>query len=305
MFFGGDKGSYITVKEETVNEEIRSVDLDWVSGNLTVYKSEDEKTRVVQKGYENFPEEQTFEVSAAGGRLTVRDRRGRGWNFFSFGVRRGDLEVYLPEKQYESFSSSGASSSVLIEEFKADSMKVKSVSGSIKLSGEFGSLDVNTTSGEINAVGCKVEGDLVANSVSGGIVITGAQAGGQIKANSTSGGINATGVSAKRAELSSVSGGLDLAGSVERAGMYTTSGSLRCEAGKELIDLDATSVSGSLTLTVPDRSFTAQFGKVSGSFSCSFPTTQNGSEYRYTGSSSDTASFRMNTTSGSFRIQQS
>ncbi len=305
MWFGTDRGGFVVVKEETVSETVKAVDVNWISGKVTVYPAHGEQTIVKQRGAENFPDDQKFSLTVQDGTLTVRDMRGRGWNIFSFGRRAGDLELYLPQKIYDSITFIGTSCDITAKSgLQAGQARVKTVSGDIGLSGEFDSLWVNTTSGEIRIPGCQVKGGMSAGSVSGDMDLTGVKANSEIRVETTSGRVRAKDVQTENAVLRSVSGDLEISGSVERVNMHSTSGSLSVAGGEGLRSVDASSTSGSLTVFAADRGFTARFDKVSGSFSCAYPTTQNGSEYTYPGKTGEMASYHFSTTSGSFRIEK-
>lgn len=295
------RSEYVTVKEETLTEEVNRIELSWISGRATLYKSEGPGVRVVQKAAEDFPEEDQMHVSVQNGALTVEDGRNRGWRIFSFGWRSGsDLEIYLPEKQYERIKGDFTSCDVLAEGFSAREAVLKTVSGDIRLSGDFETVNLSSTSGDIDLTGTRSEGDLKASSTSGDITAETCGAGGQLILSSTSGKITGAGAYAQTLKANTVSGKIALAGGFSSVDCRSTSGKVELETDAPLETANFETVSGGIELTMPENSgFTVTFEKVSGNLRSEFATVQNGQTYLY---QDGRVPIRIHTVSGDARL---
>lgn len=275
--FGEDKSEYISVKEETITENVQDISIDWISGEIRYFKSNDSSVRVVQKSKEDFPGNKMFSLKTEGSKLIIQDKRGK---VFFLTPKGADLEIYLPEKEYNSIRNNTVSADIIADNVKANAITLNTVSGDIILSGSFGSANLDTTSGDIKADGC--------------------EASGKINVNTTSGTIEGVNMKADAVKMNSTSGDVILTGEINEIEANSVSGDVKVNTSTNLRSFESDSVSGNVELTVPQgNGFTLDFDKVSGDFSADFPiTTQNGT-YTY---GDGAARFKVDTVSGDFKI---
>ena len=73
---GNDSSDYIEIKEENIQQDISVIHLNWVSGDVQVKKSSNNQIRIVQKGSQDYPQEQLFSTKIDGDTLYIEDTRG-------------------------------------------------------------------------------------------------------------------------------------------------------------------------------------------------------------------------------------
>ena len=70
---GNDSSDYIEIKEENIQQDISVIHLNWVSGDVQVKKSSNNQIRIVQKGSQDYPQEQLFSTKIDGDTLYIED----------------------------------------------------------------------------------------------------------------------------------------------------------------------------------------------------------------------------------------
>lgn len=128
------------------------------------------------------------------------------------------------------------------------SLDIETVSASVEVSGVEGQLDLETVSGGITAAGGSGRAEL--STVSGNVDFTGA--GAPVDVESVSGRVHLRGV-AGQIEASTVSGGIDVEGeNISRADFESVSGSIELRGSLAIgARLDASSHSGNVELVLP------------------------------------------------------
>lgn len=108
--------------------------------------------------------------------------------------------------------------------------------------------------------------------VSGGIYLGGLQ-GGRLRLNNVSGPVCCQGVRAQALRVESVSGGISAVGNGEELHLSTVSGAVRLQAGQLPQQVRVTTVSGRISLLLPETEtgFSVEYTSMSGSFSSQFP----------------------------------
>lgn len=337
---GGGSRELSTVKEEQVASDPETLNITWYSGEVRLLSGGDH-IRVVQKGTSSLRQEDAFELEESdGGRtLTVKDRRRSTFSFLGFGMGRSDLEITLPEKQYRSLTAELTSADLSADALQADSVRIKSASGDLSVTGRFGEAVLATTSGDIRVLNVACTGSLTAGSTSGDIRaaglscgaldlastsgdislsgraesvtaastsgdvnLDGMQASSGIQVGTASGDIRGNGVDCSLLTVSSTSGDIRMEGRFTGIQLGTTSGDASLTTSAALESLSSDSVSGTVTVSMPDNGgFDLSFQKVSGRFHCDFPTTESGGRYRYQNGG---ASFSAHTVSGDFYLRR-
>lgn len=268
--------------------EVTGLKIDWVNGKIDVKVGSGDVIRITeQSAYGELKEDHQLKLSSSDGILRIK--WGRDFLFFNiFENRRKDLTVEVPQavaEAMEELSCSNTSGQITVSGFTAEEMNASSTSGDIKL----GSL--------------KLSGGLNVSSTSGKIEVEDASISEELSASTTSGAILLSNVQAEKADLDTVSGDVSCGGSLQELSANTVSASVRAEltACPEEVDLD--SVSGCLTLVIPENSgFEVDYSSVSGSFSSDFPATTGSGKSGRAKYSSGSASFQFSTTSGDMRV---
>ena len=221
------------VYDRTVQEEINNISVNWKSGDLNIYKSEDDNIRIVQKSAYDLKEDQLIQISIDNNTLTLKEGKSSfGFFIFGFGTRPSDVDVYLPEKEY-------------------DSISLKLTSGDITGNNvDSKNLDCNVTSGTVDI--SNINSDNVSFKLTSGDIKNNNIVCNKLTAHTTSGRINMNG-SMKNMDLSVTSGEIDVDNEV-------------------LPDsLNAQTTSGNIDIKIPENSgFSVEYKVTSGNFKSDF-----------------------------------
>lgn len=256
--------SYVQLKEQSIPDEVDSLDISWRGGDVLFYETDADEIKIIQHGVKNTPEAQFFTTTLNGGTLTVKDGKkaaGLWIGPFSYSIG-SDLDIYLPQKMYRALSVETVGGDVNIRGWNAERIDLKSVSGDLSLEGAYTELSMHTTSGEMIARSIQTE-QLSIGTVSGDASVSGSI--GKIDAGSTSGEII-----------------------------------LRSEILPESTSIHT--VSGDISLGIPENDgFTLHFNSVSGDLSTSFQTygDKHTMQYKDGGAQID-----LNTTSGDVHLHK-
>ncbi len=201
-------------------EDIHSIDIETVSGNITITPGKTDKLTVELINDLDDPEQLDPELEAEEGELSIEE------NFTGNRVRgKTHWTVYLPKTaRLRSIECSTASGDMLFEGFDVDFIETESASGEVSINSLTAKeLELSTASGAIILDDCKVDfvkvssasGKIAANSVrakeidlstaSGKIVVEDCEAK-TIETSSASGKISVGAVTTEELELSTASG---------------------------------------------------------------------------------------------------
>jgi DUF4097 and DUF4098 domain-containing protein YvlB len=253
-------------------EDIRSVDIKTISGEVTVLPGDGSKLVVELLNDLDDPEQLDPEVEADNGRLLIEEhftgRNIRGETFWT---------LYLPKgSSLRSVECKSASGDISLQEFEADFIETESASGRTELN-SIGAkeIDLSTASGAINIEDCQAD-VIDAESASGRISVTSCRseeldvstASGRIsladceadfiRTNSASGRISVESVEAKELDLSNASGKIAVQDAeIDESGKISSaSGDVRLYLPRLPSEsLEASSASSDVLLKVP------QFGE--------------------------------------------
>ena len=271
---GNDSSDYVEIKEENIQQDVSVIHLNWVSGDVQVKKSPNNQIRIVQKGSDDYPQEQLFSTKMDGNTLYIEDTRGYGINMFGFQKQENtDLVLYLPEKEYQQLNGNFVSANVTVDTCNTNHLYLKTISGSIFVEkGKCGSIELNTTSGDISVNHIKTDESLNMVSVSGAVTATECKVENETYAYSASGNININDFNIK----------------------------LECTANEPLNQLTVTTVSGDFHGMIPEKNgFTATYHTVSGTFESELETIQDNHTFVY---GDKNGVFEFNTSSGSITL---
>ncbi|WP_048600990.1 DUF4097 family beta strand repeat-containing protein [Rubeoparvulum massiliense] len=141
----------ILQRKQVISDEISDVVIDWMTGDIRLYQSENEKIEVVQHGDDNLPEHKLFRYKVNHGRLVITDGRKKILNL-GVNLEKTALELYLPNKQFHAISITSTGGSIMVGDLNVDSCKCKLTSGNAKLSGRMVELD-------LQVIGSKITGN--------------------------------------------------------------------------------------------------------------------------------------------------
>lgn len=258
----------------TVEDNFTNIIIDDASSNISFYKSNDDKCRVLCDEREKV----THTVVNENNTLTVRVKDERNWferiniGFFVADMR---VSVYLPKNKYDSLNAASMSGDIdVANEFTFDNAKVGSISGDVSVKADVKQeLNISSTSGDviinnISATECinassvsgeidlsNVKGkEIFANTISGGVMLADTVASQKLKANSTSGEIDLKRCDAKNIVLDTVSG--EISGTLLSNKQFiteTTSGTVNVPQCVSNEECRITTVSGDIYIKIADQ----------------------------------------------------
>lgn len=260
-------GTYTEAGSYTVSvASVRSLDIDWVSGSVTVSSYDGEDIQIVERAQRPLKDKEKLRYELEGSELKIDYTKPKVFSLFST-VPIKQLEVNIPKSLADKLTDldvDSASADIVVRGLNAQDISLETTSGELLAEDVISSeLSLNSVSGEIRAHRVQTE-ELSAETVSGNAVLSGAFS--KMKIESVSGDLTAT--------------------------------DTRCPS-----ELKSTSVSGNTTVTIPENDgFTVRYSKVSGDFHCDFPVSTDGDRHVYENGGAD---FRMETVSGDLTIRKS
>lgn len=299
---GNDSSDYIEIKEENIQQDVSVIHLNWVSGDVQVKKSSNDQIRIVQKGNDDYPQEQLFATKIDGDTLYIEDTRGYGINMFGFQKQENtDLVLYLPEKEYQQLNGNFVSANVTVDTCNTNHLYLKTISGTILVEkGKCGSVELNTTSGDISVNHIKTDQSLKMVSVSGAVTVAESKVKNETNAYSASGNININDLYTENLNCETISSSIQTEGIFDKVTFSTTYGLMECTVNEPLNQLTVTTVSGDFHGMIPEKNgFTATYHTVSGTFESEFETMQDNHTFIYGDKS---GIFEFNTSSGSVTL---
>ena len=246
---------------------VDSVEIGWHTGHVRVSPSDDGRMRLKQTSRYNV---EPLEYQLTDGKLEIKQKQNFGLFFFGFGFRSSDLELSLPQKQYDAF---------ILKMTSGDS-DVKSVSAE--------KMQITVTSGQLNADGLEAK---------------------SISCNLTSGDIEAENIKADSLKISMTSGKAILDGTFTDIESRTTSGKLEIKTDAVPEKIDSRVTSGDVSVSIPENDgFDLTLKKTSGSFDTDFDLKGSinnfSGEYTY-GTGSSGRNYDIKITSGKFDLLKS
>ncbi len=225
------KGLSYEMKTFEVKEAFSDVRVEDAQCNVRILRAADGKCRVV------CPEKQDgsiyHTVTVSNGELSVQCHDERKWYQYigvSFGIP--DLEVYLPENEYEQLSACSTAGDIRVEDgFTFAGASLESISGRIRMRSEVKKeLQAETASGDITIENASPQ-TLAVKTSSGRVALSHIRSG-EVTVRSTAGEMELTDVIAeKNLYAKSISGGVALDG---------------CDGGTIRIETTSGSVKGTL-----------------------------------------------------------
>ena len=251
---GGIGGENYTKKEMVITDSFKNVVVDEVSSNVVFKPSQDGQVRI-----EYFDSDRhTHQIEVSGDTLKIFYKDNNilpWWMQIDFGNWWNSSEVeivttvYLPAGDYGSLDIDTVSGDVNIpSDFSFNSASFNTVSGDVSaLCKLSGAVKASTTSGNVTAAGINGTGVDV-NTVSGEVSITDASVNGVVDIDTTSGDVTLTKVVSGTTKVSTTSGDIKVTEvNADSISISTTSGDVKgTVVGDHEYDTDT--VSGDITI---------------------------------------------------------
>ncbi len=273
---------------DPAEDEVTGLDVNWINGRVELKPASGSEIRIVESADRELDEAHRLKLTYSGGILKVD--WGQNWIILGiFENQRKDLVIEVPHAvagELERLSCETTSGPITVSGFTAGKQEFSSTSGALELSGLKGeTISTSTTSGSITLD----KGDFSES----------------LSADTVSGGVKLSDIKTETASLNTVSGALSLEGRVEKLNTNGISGAVSASLSRCPDSVDMDSVSGSLTLYLPENDgFEVDFSSVSGNFTSEFPTTGGTGKSGRAMYSSGKSSFSFSTTSGDMRVKK-
>lgn len=238
---------------------VEGLAVSWGSGPVEIRLGEGPLVQVTEYAAQPLNEDQQLSLSSSGGTLKVRwDGSRLPLGMFRPVEKR--LVVEIPREtaaQLDELTCNNLSGDIQVQGFSAEKVEVGSLSGDLTLS---------SLSGEKVRV----------STVSGDIQWSQGQAD-SLFLETTSGQVEVSKVQAETCSLQTVTGPVEFQGGSGDLAVETVSGPVQARLSACPQEADLRSVSGALTLTLPENGgFEAVYSSVSGSFHSQFPGQEGG-----------------------------
>lgn len=272
------------------SSDIDGIDIDWVSGSVTVIPYEASDITLVEFAQRSLEEDEVMEYKVSGAKLSVKFSANNIKLFDKMPSKK--MEVFIPYRLAESIKGldvNTVSAYVEISGINSEDFSVSTVSGNcdahiIKSN----KINISTTSGNISLKNC-VSDSITSNTVSGRVNIYDVDSE-RLSFNTTSGDVTVSDTFTTEVSHSSVSGVFDFDGELKKLNANSTSGKidLKNRIVPEEIDIDT--VSGRINVAMPKADdIKVSHNTISGKFNCDFPVSMNksGSSYSFSTGSGD------------------
>lgn len=278
---GGEKYSYTWE-----SEEIEGLDISWINGPIELKVGTGNEILITEVSKHVLEEKERLQISSSNGVLKIK------WNsdFISFGFLQNmekSLTITVPKETAE----------------KLENLNCSNTSGDIKAIGFAAKNgDVSSTSGSLTVSDVKGE-ELSFSTVSGSMDLLNIYAEKTLDISTTSGAVKVDHFQTPETEVSSVSGKIWMSGDTNELDASSVSASIEAEFLKCPEDASMESVSGKLTMELPENDgFQAKFSSISGKFSSEFPVTGDSGKSGIAIYGSGKAELSFSTTSGKMEI---
>ena len=229
-------------------KELKELNIDWISGSVTVELTDEEAVRIVETAEKEIREKDALRYGESNGTLRIQAcKKG-----YVGKLPEKELTVYLPRslaKGLKECEIDTVSAAVTAGDLKLDELEIDTVSGRVKLTNMVAEeAQVDSVSGAVSLLDSAI-GSLRTDSVSGEVKVTGSVK--KVKSSSVSGPFELTLDDCRDIRLNTMSGAmtLDLKTAPKDLRIDTTSGKIRLTLSQDAsctIGLDA--VSGRLYL---------------------------------------------------------
>ena len=199
----GSSGSFTASSDFVISEQISSLNIDWISGNITVKESEDGEAHIYEIN-DSDDSEDIMRYKFKNGKLTVKFRDS---GFYRNGLQK-NLVVELPAGAERDMVLNTVNSDISFDGLSYGEITVNSVSGSFALtetsckefdldsvsadiscdfSAQPRDADIDTVSGDVSLILPEEPEDLNIDAVGGDISVNGAKSRFEYESDSSSG----------------------------------------------------------------------------------------------------------------------
>jgi len=115
------------VYDETISntDNIENLDIKWTSGDVNIYKSNDDSIKIVQRAYRDLHDAQKIIVNNTNGTLYIKEgKRYVSFGFFIFMTNHTELDLYLPEKEYNDIKIGSTSGDIEIVDLNSKAFDI-------------------------------------------------------------------------------------------------------------------------------------------------------------------------------------
>ncbi len=208
-----NRNNFTTVKQQGMGDGVSQIRIDWGLGDIILTQSEDSSLHILQKA-EEHEDMIYFSTQQTGDTLEISSEKSvRWWDFFLGNARLSDLEIQIPKGYQGALSIDTQSGTIKVEGVKADALAlaIDSGAGDIEFSGTVQSLQLTSTSGDIEVKGGIVLEQMSLQTSSGDIALGQGEIG-QLTAQSTSGDMEIAQLSTQQAKIATTSGDIAFSG---------------------------------------------------------------------------------------------
>ncbi|HBE9109668.1 DUF4097 family beta strand repeat-containing protein [Clostridioides difficile] len=289
--------NYIVAKNESFSDKINDINVDWISGEVRIKRSDSNKIKLIQKIPSNFSKKKLAKIMVDGDSLSIYDNSAKKF-FIGINLPKPTiLELYLPNKLYDKITLYTTSADIYSTYIRSNTVEANTVSGAIGLSGNINKINLDTTSGHIDIAKLNSK-NATLKSTSGEIQLSGKID--VLNLETTNGDINLKDIYNKNLTCSSVSGKMNLSGVFSDIKAESTSSNIKITSSKMLSSLYCETTSANVDLSIPDNpGFTLNFDKVSGVLDSDFELNRHSDLYTYKNGITD---LYLSTTNGNLTI---
>lgn len=265
-----DADKYQAGDGEIDGDAVTDLDVNWMDGQVNIEVYSGDTVKISEKSARKLEKKEQLHYYNKDGRLMIQYGESTR-RFLNFGghTYNKELMVQIPAKTAEKMGYIG----------------VDTISSDTKISGiSAQKFHVDTTSGNIELNKCR---------------------GAKISVDTTSGSLIGTDVTAEtELDVDTVSGKIDVEGSIQRFNADSTSGSIKLNSSVCPEEVSTDTISGSVTLLIPEnKGFRFEKDTVSGSFESDFELSFRDDRGTYK-DGEDGASFRFDSVSGAITIKK-
>ncbi len=170
MYHYEDASSY-TMGGTELTETIREVDIDWVSGSVTVSYHDGDHVVISETSSGKLDEDSSLYYRVTGDTLEIEYAKSGVFTNFNFSK---DLTVLLPrDEQLRELSFETVSADIAVEDVYVSECEVECVSGQVELNllGTLEEVSIDTVSGNVSLMAHDGLRGLDVNSVSGNVEV--------------------------------------------------------------------------------------------------------------------------------------
>ena len=139
------------VQDLRFEAEVQSIQIDWISGGITVTPSTDNLIHVIEKAEKGLNSAKYASIDASNGKLTIRSKNENNVWFFFYRTPLTYLELQVPQSDYDEIVLNLTSGSHKVSNLMVDAMILDLTSGELSIAeSDIARLNMTMTSGNTN-----------------------------------------------------------------------------------------------------------------------------------------------------------